>query len=99
MNGELQAISDATEMSIDQTIAATTPLFVAAEQTKLANLDNLYEFQKVGDETMDEFTARMLSDFDDHLESGAWDLMDTGVTIPDIPDFADSDAEDDAREA
>ena len=36
----------------------------------------------------------MFMEFDNHLAEGAWDLMDTGHYIPDVPELAADETED-----
>jgi hypothetical protein len=60
-----------------------------ANQDKKKQLDDLFSFAAADGETMEEFTARLMEEFDEHLDNTDWELVDSGIVIPTIPEDSD----------
>ena len=52
------------------------------------SLNDIYNIKKLEGENREEFTARMKVRFDGELGRGEYELVDTGIEIPDIPVMA-----------
>jgi hypothetical protein len=93
MSKKLADESGKVEMSIDKLIAMHQPDLVMANQEKQDNLDDLFSFAANEGENMQQFTERMKAEFTKHLDATDWDLVDSMIVVPDVPELADDDTE------
>ena len=80
-------------MSIDQLIMSKQPDVVMANQAKQSNLNDLFSFAAKEGEDQEAFEKRMNDEFRAHLDETNWELIDTGIVIPDVPELAHDDTE------
>lgn len=93
MTQQLQTCSETVEMSIDQLIESKKPDLVKAMQAKQDNLNDLFTFGADEGEEKDAFEQRIHDEFVAHLDETGWDLIETGIVIPEVPELADDDTE------
>ena len=85
--------SEKAEMTLDKLIEMHKPDLVMANQEKQDNLDDLFTFAGREGEDMQQFTDRMKAEFTMHLEETGRDLVDSMITVPEVPELADDDTE------
>ena len=93
LQGRLSLAAQLEEINLEMLIAMIRPRITHCEVEMKANLDDLFSFTANDGETMDQFTDRMIAEFDAYLLESGRALEDTGVVIPDVPELADDDTE------
>ena len=74
-------------------IAANKPRLVMANQQKQDALDDLFTFAAREGEDMMAFSDRLKAEFQQHLDDTDWDLVDSMINVPEVPDLAHDDTE------